>query len=852
MREKKIFIANLPKRNRIGTKLLLWFLGISIIPIFLLAFVQSAFLQKRIELEAYNNFYLIAESKKAQITNYFLEQEKDLKVMANSPMLIKALAAYGSALKNFGYQSKQYQGVDGTFSNYLNYFVEGYGFGQMYLINLEGNIVYKTKGYHNFNTNLLIEDSVYNELARVFKLVTEKNEVILSGFEHCTYSDNLASYLVAPIYENQQTIGVIAVQLNVKAILELLGNYSGMGETGEVLIGQKEGDDVIFINTLRFASDTIRNRRIHFGSDTAMCLQSAVLKTEGSGVSIDYRGIPVVALWRHIPGTEWGLVVKKDKVEVFNIVNEIRERIVYSGIFIMLLAIGIAIFLSRSISKPIRKLQSGIHIVSEGDLKFRVGNDSKDEIGQVSRSFDKMTARLEIITSSRDELNKEINLRKMALKENTMLSKALNESPSIVVVTDTQGVITYVNQKFISETGYSYEDAVGQNPSILKSGTQPTSFYTQLWSTILKGEEWNAEIQNRRKNGELFWQSISISAIYNDLGEITHFVSNQIDIAERKRLIEELQSKSENLEKSRKAAFNIMQDAEEQKQNANTALKKLEESLTVIKKLSQAIEQSPVTIGITDIEGNLEYVNQTTTKVTGYSAEELIGKKPSLCKSGLHPKSFYKELWDTILSGKTWRGEFINKIKSGELIWESATISPLTNDRGEITNFIAIKQDITERKRSEERIRLVVESAPNAIILVNSKGIISLVNSQTENYFGYKRNELLGKQIEMLVPQTSNFDHSSLRANYMINPITRSMGSGRELFGLKKDKSEFPIEVGLTPIIVKDEKIILTSIIDITERKIIEEQLKNAKNVAEEANRAKSNFLANMSHEIRT
>jgi len=124
-----------------------------------------------------------------------------------------------------------------------------------------------------------------------------------------------------------------------------------------------------------------------------------------------------------------------------------------------------------------------------------------------------------------------------------------------------------------------------------------------------------------------------------------------------------------------------------------------------IKKLSTGIEQSPVSIVISDIDGIIEYVNPKFCELTGYTAEEAKGKKTSVLKSGQHTDSFYKELWDTILSGKSWRGEFNNKKKNGELFWEDATIGPIFDEEGKITHFVAIKEDITERIILQEQFQ---------------------------------------------------------------------------------------------------------------------------------------------------
>lgn len=124
-----------------------------------------------------------------------------------------------------------------------------------------------------------------------------------------------------------------------------------------------------------------------------------------------------------------------------------------------------------------------------------------------------------------------------------------------------------------------------------------------------------------------------------------------------------------------------------------------------IRKLSRAVEQSPASIVITDLDGIIEYVNPKFTETTGYRFEETIGRNPNILKSGENPNELYEDLWNTITSGNEWRGIFQNKKKDGSLFWEYAQISPVKNDSGKITHYLAVKEDITEKKTNDERLR---------------------------------------------------------------------------------------------------------------------------------------------------
>ncbi|HVA40242.1 MAG TPA: PAS domain S-box protein, partial [Candidatus Binataceae bacterium] len=138
--------------------------------------------------------------------------------------------------------------------------------------------------------------------------------------------------------------------------------------------------------------------------------------------------------------------------------------------------------------------------------------------------------------------------------------------------------------------------------------------------------------------------------------------------------------------------------------------------------------------------------------------------------------------------------------------------------------FGKVTHDISDRRRMEERLRRIVESAPNAMVIINQAGLVEMVNVQTERVFGYTRDELLGKPMEMLVPERFRSHHPGLRKSFHADPRSRPMGAGRDLYGLRKDGTEVPIEIGLTPIETDEGLMVLSAIVDISERKRREEQ----------------------------
>jgi len=174
--------------------------------------------------------------------------------------------------------------------------------------------------------------------------------------------------------------------------------------------------------------------------------------------------------------------------------------------------------------------------------------------------------------------------------------------------------------------------------------------------------------------------------------------------------------------------------------------------------LTTAVEQAADAILITDAEGRIQYVNPAFTRMTGYTGDEAIGQNPRLLKSGKQDPECYRDLWKTILSGGTWRGELVNRRKDGTLYTETMTIAPVRDSSGAITNFIAVKQDISERKRAEERLRLMefsLENASDAVYWMNSEGLIVYANEAACRSLGRSREELLSLSIPDIDPLVS-------------------------------------------------------------------------------------------------
>ena len=362
---------------------------------------------------------------------------------------------------------------------------------------------------------------------------------------------------------------------------------------------------------------------------------------------------------------------------------------------------------------------------------------------------------------------------------------AFHNSPIGIALVSPEGGFLQVNSQLCDTLGYREKELLTLRFQDL---TYPDDLEADLAQVLqmLSGDINSYTMEKRyvHKNGQVIWALLSVGLVRDQEGRPFHFVSQIKDITERKNA--------------------------ELEQN----------------KLWRAVENSPLCIVITDIHGTIEYVNPAFSVITGFTFEEVVGENPRILQSGKHDAAFYADLWQTIAAGKTWHGEMCNRKKNGDLLWEQVAISPVKDNAGNVVNFVAVKQDVSDRKSLEQLkedidriMRHDLKTPLNAII-----GIPQILEME-DNLTGEQR-EYIGmiktagrRMLEMIDSSLDIYKMENGAYRYDPAPvdvtpvIQRIMDETQSLASAKNSDLRFEDECGGRPVMVLGEKPLLLSML---------------------------------------
>lgn len=344
-----------------------------------------------------------------------------------------------------------------------------------------------------------------------------------------------------------------------------------------------------------------------------------------------------------------------------------------------------------------------------------------------------------------------------------LTDKLWEQNPDALIAISPEGIILHWNPAAEAIFGYRQDEAVGQSMLALVVPKDRVDEEIRMQADVLRLGLTVYESVRRRKDGTLVHVSVSTKALRNLDGKLEYLLSNMKDV---------------------------------------THLKVLRDAKLVEARFHDLLESTPDTIVMVNVTGRIVLVNSQAEQVFGHQRADLLGQPVEILlptrfrTAHLTHRGAYFEQPRTRTMGAGL--ELYGLRKGGDEFPVEISLSPLSTEEG--TMVMSAIRDITDRKKAEQKFKDLLESAPDAMVIVNRAGEVVLVNSQAVKLFGWSRAELLGQKIEMLVPERFRNHHPENRSGFFTQPRARSMGAGLELFGLRKDGTEFPVEISLSPL----------------------------------------------------
>ncbi len=366
----------------IAGRLLIWFLLISLVPCAVITTLTVRSASHALEDSVHDNLSQIAASKAVELENYCRERLADITMLASDPNFINAASEFTSTQAQLSVKQT---------NRFLSEAAEAAGFLEMFVIDPKGKIVFSA------NPNFTNEDSILTgtfastELAAGFERSRTLLQSELSGFQIYASNPKPIAFLTCPILKDGREIAVLAGGIGPERVWRILADMSGLGNTGEIVVGERIGDEVLVTAPLRSDPNSAFRRKISIGKAQGSATQMAASGNRGYGIVTDYRGVEVAAAWCYLPSFRWGMNVKQDASEAFALLHFQRNAIIGLSIAIIVCVTITALLVARSISTPIRTASRVARQVASGDLRADVGLTQNDETGALLVAIQTMT-----------------------------------------------------------------------------------------------------------------------------------------------------------------------------------------------------------------------------------------------------------------------------------------------------------------------------------------------------------------------------------------------------------------------------------------------------------------------------
>ncbi len=804
-------------------RLLVWFLIAGVLPLVLLGYFLLRHEERLLSAAALQNLSELADKKAQQIRGFVIERTADTRVIARSEITQEAIQQLSRSYQSDRVDSPDYRKADARYRDYFQRYVDDHTmFYDVFLINLQGDVVYSQKHESDFATNLLNGPYSGSGLARAFRSARMSLESVASDFEDYAPSKAMAAFVAVPVIRDGNLLGEIAFQLDITQILQVAEDPVGLGASGETVLAKfVDAQHVMAVSSLKYRFENV-TRPVEL-SRIPSPMRHALAGNRGGGIESDYRKEQVVAAWRYLPDLRFGMVVKMDADEALASVTELRHFSLIAFLLLVLSGSAAALMIGRQLSIPLDKLAGTANQLARGDLDQRADESAPGELGLFARTFNRMAENLQSLYRLQE---KRVEERTQALSQKMaelrIMEAAIDSSITAIAIAGLDLRIFYVNQAFANLWRLpGPEGAIGRFPTEFVD--QPDVAHAAI-EVLRQQGYWQGQLRARRQDGSLADLEVSAHMVTDAEGKPLCMMSSFVDISERKRAEIELLRNQDLLNEAQwlgklgswelnlvtgelrwsdevyrifeldpaqfKPSYenflNVIHPDDRDRVNqaytqsladrqaygiehrlrmADGRIKWVYEhctsefdaagkplrsvgavqDITPQKQYQDQLRIAAIAfetheaIMITDPDDRIIRVNKAFEATTGYSADEVIGHTPHMLSSGKHDQAFYEAMWQQITSTGRWEGEIWDRRRNGELYPKWLTITTVRDEAGEVSHYVGISSDISQRKLAEEEIYSLayydtLTRLPNRRLLLDRFGLAIAASQRSGSY----------------------------------------------------------------------------------------------------------------------
>ncbi|MCK9394703.1 MAG: ATP-binding protein [Methylobacter sp.] len=381
--------------GKIIPRLMLGFLLLSPLPLAGLAWLYVEAFESTLQQSALDNLSSLADTKSDRINTYINERLADSRLLAQSLAVLETLQAHSVLQANEGIASPRYEAGEHVYRGYVSALFESMHYYDLLLIDTAGNVVFSILHESDFGSNLNTGPYRDTTLAKAHREAIALLDIqITQARPYAPSAGKPAIFIVSPIFKAGKVIGTLALQMDLDKLTAVAGDSIGLGKTGETVLAQLDGNEVLYVSALRHIQEAAFRYRIPLDK-VAVPMRSALTGGHDKGITRDYAGVEMIGAWRYLPVLRWGMVVKMDAAEAFAPLYRLQKFSLVALGFLFLVAGMVALLIGRTLVAPIRQLIIATERIAGGDLNHRAPLVGCDEFQQLAVSFNTMAEHLQ-------------------------------------------------------------------------------------------------------------------------------------------------------------------------------------------------------------------------------------------------------------------------------------------------------------------------------------------------------------------------------------------------------------------------------------------------------------------------